>query len=219
VARRSNLSDRSGRHDRAYRDAKEAGFAARAVFKLEELDHRFRLLTTGRRVLDLGCWPGSWMQYASERVGENGFVVGIDRVPLELALPSWTTSIAADVLELEPATLVQRFGSFDVVLSDMAPKTIGHRATDQYRSEALTERALLVAKSVLRPGGHFVGKVFQGGGLNDLLSTLRQAFSEARSVHVTTSRAGSSELYLVGRGLKGSRPATTTPAPLDESDD
>jgi len=214
VARPGKLSDRRARHDAAYRKAKDSGYAARAVFKLEEIDQRFRILARGRRVLDLGCWPGSWMQYAAQRVGEDGWVVGIDKRPIELALPAWTTAFAGDVFELDPQSLVQQFGPFDVVVSDMAPKTCGDRATDQFRSEELTRRALDIAVAVLRPGGHFAAKVFQGGGFGALMQEVRTAFAEAKSFHASATRAGSREQYLVGRGLKASaKRLADAPAP------
>lgn len=104
-------------------------------------------------------------------------------------------------MQVEPATLLQRFGDFDVVLSDMAPKTSGDKATDQFRSEALTQRALSYAKVVLRPGGHFAAKVFQGPGFTELLTEVRRSFSQAKSFHPPSTRAGSKEQYVVGRGL------------------
>jgi 23S rRNA (uridine2552-2'-O)-methyltransferase len=199
---KKTLGDRGARQDAAYRRAKAEGFAARAVFKLEELDKRFKLLVPGRRVLDLGCWPGSWMQYAAERVGPEGFVLGLDLRPVEIALPGWTETRIADVEETDAAALAAELGPFDVVLSDMAPHTTGDKASDQFRSEALCERALLVARTVLRPGGHFAAKLFQGGGFAALLADVRAAFAEGRAVHTEASRAGSREQYLVGRGLK-----------------
>lgn len=201
---RRKLSDRRARHDAAYRRAKESGFAARAIFKLQEIDKRFRLLGSGRRVLDLGCWPGSWMQYAAERVGDEGVVVGIDLKPVELALPPWVHTFVADVDEIDPAPLVERFGDFDVVLSDMAPQTTGDRATDVYRSEALAHRALDIARVVLRPGGHLAVKVFQGGGFSELLADFRSAFQTCKPFHAGATRAGSREQYLVAHGLKAS---------------
>jgi 23S rRNA (uridine2552-2'-O)-methyltransferase len=199
---RTKLGDRGARHDAAYKKAKASGFAARAVFKLEELDKRFRLLAPRRKVLDLGCWPGSWMQYAAERVGPEGFVLGLDLREVELALPPWTSSRVADVEAIDPAALVAEYGPFDVVVSDMAPHTTGDRTSDQFRSEALCERALVIARAVLRPGGHFAAKVFQGGGFQTLLGQVKQSFAEARAVHTEATRSGSREQYLVGRGLK-----------------
>jgi 23S rRNA (uridine2552-2'-O)-methyltransferase len=197
------LKDRRVRHDAAYRRAKSEGFAARAVYKLQELDKKFRLLGKGRRVLDLGCWPGSWMQHAAERVGEEGLVVGIDLAEVELALPSWCRTFVADVHEIDPAQLLETFGAFDVVISDMAPKTMGDRTTDQIRSEALFERALEIAEVVLRPGGHFAAKVFQGGAFPDLLKRVRGSFSECKPFHTKATRVGSAEQYVIGRGRRG----------------
>ncbi|MEX1362756.1 MAG: RlmE family RNA methyltransferase [Nannocystaceae bacterium] len=202
MARKRKLDDRSARHDAAYRRAKQEGFAARAVYKLQELDKRYSLLGQGRRVLDLGCWPGSWMQYTAQRVGEEGLVVGLDLQPVELALPAWCEAFVADVYELDPQVLLDRFGPFDVVLSDMAPKTIGDSTTDRLRSEALFERALDIAVTVLRPGGHFAGKVFQGGAFPALLARMRATFSQSKPFHTKATRTGSPEQYLVGQGRK-----------------
>lgn len=202
MARKRKLDDRSARRDAAYLRAKQEGFAARAVYKLQELDQRFNLLKPGRRVLDLGCWPGSWMQHAGQRVGEEGLVVGLDLRPVELALPPWCEAFVTDVEALLPATLLDRFGPFDVVLSDMAPKTIGDATTDRLRSEALFEQALTIATAVLRPGGHFAGKVFQGGGFPQLLAQVRAVFSRAKPFHTKATRAGSPEHYLVGQGRR-----------------
>ncbi|MBX7081472.1 MAG: RlmE family RNA methyltransferase [Nannocystaceae bacterium] len=199
---RRKLDDRAARHDGAYRRAKAEGFAARAVFKLDEIDRRFRLLTRGRRVLDLGCWPGSWMQLAAERVGDEGLVVGFDLRPCEIGLPSWVHPRVGDVTELDAAALVAEFGRFDVVISDMAPHTTGDRVSDQYRSESLCRAALQLATQVLRSGGHFAAKVFQGGGFPALLTETRAAFAEVKAVHAEATRSGSREQYIVGRGLR-----------------
>jgi 23S rRNA (uridine2552-2'-O)-methyltransferase len=202
MARRRGLDDRAGRHDAAYRRAKGEGWASRAVFKLGEIDDKLRILRPRQRVLDLGCWPGAWMQYAAGKVGEEGLVVGIDLRDVELALPAHVLSAVGDVTCLDPAVLVERFGTFDVVLSDMAPHTTGNRLTDQWRSEELVLAALGIAQAVLRPGGHFVVKVFQGGRFGELLNAVRAAFQEGRAIRPASTRAGSVEQYLVGRGLR-----------------
>ncbi len=205
MSRRKKLDTRDARHDAAFRRAREGGFAARAVFKLEELDKRFRLLQPGRKVLDLGCWPGSWMQYTAERVGPAGLVVGIDLRAVELALPTWVHPRVGDAEGLDAAALRDEFGPFDTVLSDMAPHTTGDRNSDQYRSEELCARALTIAQVVLRPGGHFAAKVFQGGGFAALLVRMRAQFAEVKAVHTEATRAGSREQYLLGRGHKPGR--------------
>jgi 23S rRNA (uridine2552-2'-O)-methyltransferase len=121
---------------------------------------------------------------------------------VELALPPWCEAFVADVEELDPRILLERFGPFDVVLSDMAPKTIGDTTTDALRSEALLERALTFAEVVLRPGGHFAGKVFQGAGFTGLLERVRSMFQKAKPFHTKATRAGSAEHYLVGQGRR-----------------
>ena len=208
------LGDRGARQDSAYKRAKAEGYAGRAVYKLQEIDKRFRLLARGRRVLDLGCWPGSWMQYTAGRVGEDGRVVGLDLREVEIALPSTCKSFVGDVDEVDPKALLEKFGVFDVVLSDMAPNTSGDSGTDRLRSEMLFSRALYIATVVLRPGGHFAAKVFQGGGFPQLLKDVRAAFSECKPLHTKGTRTGSPEHYIVGRGLR----RTVDPdAEVDES--
>jgi 23S rRNA (uridine2552-2'-O)-methyltransferase len=198
---RHRLSDKAHRHDAAYLRAKQENFAARAVYKLEEIDKRFHILRPGSRVLDLGCWPGSWMQYAGDRVTDTGYVLGLDLKPVQLSFPAHVEHRIADVFEWAPAPDLP---AFDVVLSDMAPHTTGDRHTDVMRSEALAERALDIGCMVLRPGGHLVAKVFQGGGFGELLKRFRATFQEARPYHAKNSRSTSTEQYLVGRGLRAS---------------
>lgn len=198
---RPKLSDKASRHDAAYLRAKRENYAARAIYKLEEIDQRFHLLRPGLRVLDLGCWPGSWMQYAAAKVGETGVVVGIDLRPVTLSFPANVFHSIADVYEWTPAVLGDDV-RFDLVMSDMAPQTTGDRHIDQWKSEGLAERALEIARMALRPGGHLVAKVFQGGRFPELLKHWREAFQETKPFHAKNTRASSSEQYLVGRGLR-----------------
>lgn len=194
------LRDRRGRHDVFYQRAKREQFVARSVYKLQEIDERFGLFRPGQRVLDLGCRPGSWLQYAAQKVGGTGALVGLDRQALALALPR-TRLLVGDVFTISPDELRGELPAFDVVLSDMAPDTSGVRHLDQARSEALFERALDLAELLLAPGGHFVGKLFQGPTWNQLLTRLRRRFSEARTVKPEGSRKDSIEQYLVGLRL------------------
>jgi 23S rRNA (uridine2552-2'-O)-methyltransferase len=184
-----------GRHDVFYQRAKKEQFAARSVYKLQEIDERFGLFRPGQRVLDLGCRPGSWLQYAAQRT--HGTLVGLDRQPLDRAVPG-ATVLVGDVFVVDAATLRGELPGFDVVLSDMAPDTSGVRHLDQARSEALFERARELADSVLVPGGHFVGKLFQGPDWNRLLTEMRARFGEVRTVKPESSRKDSIEQYVVG---------------------
>ncbi|HTR54379.1 MAG TPA: RlmE family RNA methyltransferase [Kofleriaceae bacterium] len=215
----SKLADRSVRRDRFHQKAKREGYLARAVYKLAELDDRFEIFTPGQRVLDLGCAPGSWLQYARSKVGERGVLVGIDR-----AWPSATRGggdtgrtalrghvagarvIAGDVMTIDPAELLGELAAFDVVLSDMAPDTSGVRSLDQARSEALFERALELATALLAPGGTFVGKLFQGPDFKKLVDTVRARFATGKTAKPESSRQISIEQYVIGKGFKGAAP-------------
>ncbi len=203
MASKSKLGDKKHRHDRYHQQARKAGYRARAVFKLEELDERASLLHRGDRVLDLGCAPGSWLQYAAIKIGHHGHMVGVDRVDVELTHPSFRMHVG-DILEIDPVELVGELGAFDVVLSDMAPDTTGIRHVDQSRSELLFERALDIATQVLAPDGRFTAKLFMGPDFQRLLKRCRTHFTKAKSVKPASSRRESIEQYLVGTGFRAS---------------
>ena len=190
-------------NDPYVREAKDKGYRSRAAFKLLELDAKFRFLRKGARVLDLGAAPGGWSQVARARIGENGIVVAVDVLATEPI--AGVTAIEADLLE--PETLAQikaaLAGPADIVLSDMAAPTTGHRATDHLRTLALFEAALDAAEDILKQGGTFVGKVFQGGASGPLLARLKRDFSSVRHVKPPASRKESVELYLVATGYRG----------------
>jgi 23S rRNA (uridine2552-2'-O)-methyltransferase len=196
----SRLRDPRHRHDAFFRKARGEGFAARSVYKLEEIDRRVRLLRPGDRVLDLGCRPGSWMQYARRVVGAHGAVVGIDRDPLPHAIAG-ARVLVGDVFAVSDAELLGDLAAFDVVLSDMAPNTTGIRATDQARSAALVEEALGRAERLLAPGGAFVAKIFQGPDVDGIRKRMSTRFSEVRTLKPDGSRAESTEIYLAGKGF------------------
>jgi 23S rRNA (uridine2552-2'-O)-methyltransferase len=195
-----SLRDRRQRHDAFFRRARREGFAARAVYKLEEIDKAVGLLRVGMRVLDLGCRPGSWLQYAVQRVGSHGAVVGIDRQPLPQPVPG-TRVLVGDLFAVSDEELLGDLGAFDVVLSDMAPDTTGIRSADQARSAALFEEALGRAERLLAPAGAFVGKIFQGPDLPALRKRMQERFSTVKPWKPEGSRAASPELYLVGKGF------------------
>jgi 23S rRNA (uridine2552-2'-O)-methyltransferase len=196
----SKLSDRRFRKDRFHRQAQAAGFRARAVFKLEEVDRKVGLLRPGARVLDLGCAPGSWLQYAAQRVGPGGRLVGIDRTPVDLVLPNLRL-LTGDVFAVTREELLGELAAFDVVLSDMAPDTTGIRHVDQARSEALFECALDLATTTLSHGGNFVGKLFQGPEFAALVARCRREFSHVKIEKPAGSRAASIEQYVAGLGF------------------
>lgn len=178
---------------RAHRE----GFAARSVYKLEEIDRRVRLTRPGARVLDLGAAPGSWTQYLADKVGPRGRVVAIDRNPLRVATPAHVTVVALDVLATPVADLVA-YGPFDAVVSDMAPHTTGLREADAARCAELVERALAIADGSLREGGTFLAKIFQGADFERIRAMLRARFETVRVLKPEASRKESVEVYLVG---------------------
>jgi 23S rRNA (uridine2552-2'-O)-methyltransferase len=184
-------------------EARRQGYRSRAAFKLQQLDARFRLLARGARVVDLGCAPGGWSQIAAERVGPGGAVVGVDLSETD-SLPGATLihgdfRDAAVIAEIRAAL----GGPADIVLSDMAAPATGHAATDHLRIVALAEDAFALAATMLKPGGAFVAKVFQGGATGDLLMALKKSFAEVRHAKPAASRAESAETYVVAKGFRG----------------
>lgn len=188
--------------------AKKEGFAARAVFKLSDIDRRTNLLRPNMSVLDLGASPGSWSEYACLKVGKGGLVVAVDEQPLRIPERPNLVHLVKDVYapELESEVCLLR-DYYDVVLSDMAPWTTGNRTADQARSYRLFERALDIASVVLRPGGHFVGKIFQGPDFEIARTRVRLSFEEHKIVKPPASRNESMETFLVG--LRFKRPPGT----------
>jgi 23S rRNA (uridine2552-2'-O)-methyltransferase len=197
----SKLGDRRHRHDVFHQRAKREGFAARSVFKLEEIQEKYRVLRPRARVLDLGCRPGSWLQYAARIVGPEGKLVGLDRQPLAVTIPG-ARILVGDVLAITAAELRGELDALDVVLSDMAPDTSGIRSLDQARSETLFERALEIAEETLANGGNFVGKLFQGPAFAALVARCRAGFAQVATPKPLGSRKDSIELYVVATGRR-----------------
>jgi 23S rRNA (uridine2552-2'-O)-methyltransferase len=187
--------------DRFTRAAKAAGFPARSVFKLEEIDRRVRLLKSGQRVLDLGAAPGSWSLYAAGKIGPHGKLLAVDLDPLGTALPPQAEFVQGDALALANEDLA-RFAPYDVVLSDMAPRTTGSRLTDQARSYELFVRALAVAATLGAKGGAFVGKIFMSGDFPAARSELRLHYENERLIRPEGTRAVSTEIFVIGTGKR-----------------
>jgi len=181
--------------------ARAQGYPARSVFKLQEIDRRVRLFSAGKRVLDLGAAPGSWSLYASERVGPSGRVLAIDLSPIKQAFAPNVTIALGDALSLDTAEL-SAFAPYDVVLSDMAPNTSGSKASDQARSAELFLRALEIARALGRKGSFFVGKLFMSGDFQEARSGVVSAYARCQVVRPEATRSRSSEVFLVGMGLR-----------------
>lgn len=189
--------------DHYFHRAKKEGYLSRAVYKLMEIQGSYRILSPGMKVLDLGAAPGSWMQFTAEIVGDRGYVVGIDLKPIEHPFPPYVLTLQGDMREPEFVKAVaDRFGAFDVVMSDMAPDTIGNKHADSARSAYLVEQAFELAKKVLKPGGHFLTKVFQGEDTPGLLQSIKQHFQKVKVVKPLASRKESKEVYILAMNRK-----------------
>jgi 23S rRNA (uridine2552-2'-O)-methyltransferase len=188
-------------------EAKRQGYRSRAAFKLIEIDDKHRLLKPGKTVIDLGAAPGGWSQVAAARVKASegkGRVIAADLTDIE-PIPG-VTFMQVDVTDAEAGAQIWDAlggGRADVVLSDMAASSTGHRQTDHLRVVALAEAALDIAEDVLAPGGAFLAKVLQGGASGDLLTRLRQCFSKVAHLKPKASRADSAEVYVLATGFRG----------------
>ncbi len=186
--------------DHYYHKAKEQNYAARSVFKLEEIDAKHKLFKSGQKVLDLGAAPGSWSQFASKKIGERGRILGVDLSPVNVKLKN-AEFIQADLRDLNLELIFAEHGfkePFDLVLSDMAPNTTGIRFTDQARSMELCELALDVARRFLKPGGHFVCKLFHSDEFQTLRDAIKKEFEQFNAVKPDSTRKISKEIFLVG---------------------
>jgi 23S rRNA (uridine2552-2'-O)-methyltransferase len=183
--------------------AKAEGYRSRAAYKPTELDDKFGFLKPGGRVVDLGAAPGGWCQVAVRRTEGKGRVVGIDYLGMEPV--DGAEVLELDFLEPEAPDRLKEIlgGSADVVMSDMAAPTTGHRATDHLRIMSLAEEALGFAEEVLAPGGAFLAKVLQGGSEKSLLDRLKTNFARVAHAKPAASRADSAEMYVVATGFRG----------------
>jgi 23S rRNA (uridine2552-2'-O)-methyltransferase len=189
--------------DEFVKQAQALGYRSRAVFKLKEIDERDRLLKPGMYVVDLGAVPGGWSQFAAAKTGPQGRIIALDLLPLE-AIPG-VTFIQGDVQE---GTVLQKLHAelagqkADLVLSDMAPSASGNRQVDQLRAMELAELALDTAKELLKPGGGFVAKLFQGTGFEELLKEVKRSFISVAVRKPKASRSRSREVFVVAKGFR-----------------
>ncbi len=184
--------------------AKAEGWRSRAAFKLMEIDDKDKLIRRGGIIVDLGCTPGGWSQVARKRLGTTGRVIGLDLLPLDPLLPGveFLQGDFHDETVLRQVEDLLHGAKVDLVLSDMAPNMSGISMSDQARSIHLAELALDFAANHLQPQGAFLVKVFQGSGFAEYVVAMRQVFRKVVSRKPDASRGRSSELYLLGQGLK-----------------
>jgi len=189
--------------DYYFKKAKQDNYPARSVYKLQEMDKAHKFLRPGQKVLDLGACPGSWTLYAAERVGSGGRVLGIDLNMPDTVFPEQVTFLQEDIFARSPVFLghLQSLAPFDVVMSDMAPRTTGSKFTDQARSIQLVEAAFAVAEEWLAPRGTFIAKVFEGPDVHPFVQSLRGRFAKVTMVKPKSSRSESKEIFILGLGF------------------
>ena len=194
--------------DAFFLKAKKEGFVARSVYKLKEIDAKFKVFRSGQTVLDLGAAPGSWSQYASSRIGPSGQLIGVDLSPIGISLPN-CRFFQADLRGTELDLLFLENGiedaskdgfscAFDIVMSDMAPNTTGIKSADQARSLELCELALQTALKYLKPNGTFICKFFQSGEFGSLRGQIKRSFEKVDALKPGSTRSISKEIFLVG---------------------
>jgi len=189
--------------DHYTRKARDEKWLARSVYKLQEIDQKFKLIRKGSRILDLGCAPGSWSQYGIKRVGKQGEVIGIDCTqPRISTLPNFRF-ISADVLDINIKWLKNETGALDLVLSDLAPMTTGIKDTDINRSMILATLASEIALEILKNKGCFVCKIFEGNEIKSFKTDMKKYFRQIRLLKPQSTRKRSREIYLIGIDFTG----------------
>ena len=189
-----------------FKKAKKEGYPARSVYKLEEAQQKYNLLKKGNSILDLGCQPGSWLMYAAKVVGPGGLVVGVDLNSGAIQTKGNSAKVHflhGDITdELIFAKVREIRPEFDVIVSDMAPRTTGNKWSDQQQSLVLSRRVLEIAKEILVPEGNFYCKVFEGEDFKEYFDTVRRYFKMTKIVKPKSSRSESREVFVLGMGFK-----------------
>jgi 23S rRNA (uridine2552-2'-O)-methyltransferase len=188
--------------DHYARRAQKEKYAARSVYKLEEIQRKRRMIKKGDHVLDLGCSPGSWLQFAAQQTGPSGRVIGVDLKAVNIQLPGNVETYIGDIHALDDGLSQILSRGFQVVLSDMAPSTTGNKYVDGVRSFELCRAALALAGKVLKPGGRFVCKIFQGEDFKTFCDEVKRSFERMQILKPQSSRKGSREIFIIGIGKK-----------------
>ena len=201
-----STSKRNKWEDHYSRLAKKEQFPARSVYKLHDIQRKYNLIKKGDKILDLGCFPGSWLLYAANLAGKNGQVVGIDLKPLSKSVlpkvPSNVRIYTGDVLDLDDELIKSAGKDFNIIMSDMAPDTTGNKNVDAVRSFNLCQAALRIAKDLLVDGGSFICKIFQGEDFKEFIDSIKLNFNKHKIFKPQSSRKASKEIYVIGFGKK-----------------
>jgi len=190
--------------DHFYKKAKDENFLARSIYKLEEIDAKYKVLKVGDNVLDLGYYPGSWIQYTSKKIGPNGKVIGIDIKPINTKLNSLTnvTVYEKDIFEVNGPSDLDVNNYFDVVVSDMAPNTTGIKSVDQIKSLELVQKVIEILPKLLKENGNFVIKVFESQEAQDYFKSIKNMFQKISFLRPKSTRSVSKEYFVIGEGFK-----------------
>ena len=195
--------------DYYFNQAKAQGFNARSVYKLQEMDATLKLIKPNSLILDLGCAPGSWLQYVDQKLNKQGAALGIDLSPVNTTFKNNIKCLQDDVFLLTKdkladymSDLTANFTYFDVILSDMAPKTSGIRHLDQTRSYDLAKKVFELSLDLLKPKGSMIIKIFAGGEVNDLIKKIKPHFIQIKQMRPPSVRSCSKEFYLVALSKK-----------------
>ena len=203
--KKRSTTQKSGKNqweDHLTRRAKAENYPARSVYKLEEIQKKFKVMKKNDRVLDLGCSPGSWLLYAAKQVGSRGEVLGIDLKSVEIGLPDNVSVIKDNILNLDDTSFVDKMKGLHAVLSDMAPSTTGRKDVDALRSFELCTMALEVADNFLLQNGSFVCKIFQGNDFNVFQKNVKSKFKTCKIFKPESCRKQSKEIYIIAKGKK-----------------
>jgi len=179
--------------------AQKQGYPARSVYKLKEIDEKYKIIKRGDKVLDLGCAPGSWLLYISEKTGNKGKAVGIDTEDIEIAEKPNVSFIKKSIFDLKDSDFKEKF---QAVVSDLAPKTSGVKFLDSEKSLEMAEKSFEIAKSVLLPGGNFICKIFENESNNKFFKKMKNCFYFTKRFRPKAVIKKSKEFYIIGRGFK-----------------
>lgn len=185
-----------------YKQAKEEGVVARSFFKIEDLDQKYRLIRPGFRVMDVGAAPGSWIQYIHKKIGDDGFVFAMDLNPLNIGIPDNVDFLQINIFDITPEEIFDKHGIFDVIISDVAPRTTGSDFVDQTKSYQLCEHVRNIAIKVLKKNGNMICKMYQSGDTKPFVEDMKKVFTEVKIQKPESSRKQSREIFIVGLGKK-----------------
>lgn len=185
-----------------YKQAKEKGVVARSYYKLEDVDQKYKLVKKGTRMIDIGAAPGSWIQYAQEKIGDDGFIFAVDLNPLNISTLPTVEFQQKNIFDLQPEQIRQTYGFFDLVVSDVAPRTMGHQIVDHTRSYELCVHVLSIANEVLKQNSKLLCKMYQGEQTKVFVNLVKKTFKEVKIIKPDASRKESWEIYILGMGKK-----------------